>query len=720
MALTVEALLTAKDNMSPTFKKVEMTLDQFNAALKKTSDGIEKTGARTEKAVSGLAKIDSAGRNARIGLSSAAQAADLLGANLSGVVGPAASAADAIGDIAGSVAALGPVGLAIGALVVALGAAGVYLQGVHKSMVEGIKTNDAYLVSLRRIAMEAPAIAEGINRVAEAQAKLEAAHRGPGGDRSFASLKAAEAYEREREALEKIAAPLQRLNAFLADYEELSIKAEHATSVMTIRLNEQTLAMEYAAAAANRLIAEMGDSRGDAIKDFREGARSIAEMNTKAFFAKNEFKEGVGWVQKIPKASAEATAAIRKLEAAAAAMRARFQSVVEGALNPTAVTDDDMLAAKEGTYVTKWDEFRRRLEAVAGGTDAAEFGDDFIKKFEALGMSASAAAAAFKDFSLFANPENIKLADMGAIVADVEHQLQSMAGKANLTKAAMDEVWKNLSPQSKAALAEQGIDTATEAIGELVNPAGAAQEKVAALGSSLAAIPQAITTTFTVVKDAATTAVNEFRSVLDAFIADYGNVTVSIHADASAGGDGSGGDGGGSANNGADGARASGGYVGNGLYRLGENGKEYVLPHNMVKYIEGILGGPIRDPDEIGWLVGALGRGKDEALNQMHLWEGGRTGTSSNLDSGAAGKWIDKSIGRFAKDYGFGALSDVNQQALGGTGGAGGVGGGADMTETNGILRDIDRKLGAMLGMSGSQGNVMARGIQMRVAQGLG
>jgi hypothetical protein len=156
------------------------------------------------------------------------------------------------------------------------------------------------------------------------------------------------------------------------------------------------------------------------------------------------------------------------------------------------------------------------------------------------------------------------------------------------------------------------------------------------------------------------------------------------------------------------------------LYRLGENGKEYVLPHNMVKYIEGILGGPIRDPDEIGWLVGALGRGKDEALNQMHLWEGGRTGTSSNLDSGAAGKWIDKSIGRFAKDYGFGALSDVNQQALGGTGGAGGVGGGADMTETNGILRDIDRKLGAMLGMSGSQGNLMARGIQMRVAQGLG
>ena len=59
---------------------------------------------------------------------------------------------------------------------------------------------------------------------------------------------------------------------------------------------------------------------------------------------------------------------------------------------------------------------------------------------------------------MFANPENIKFADMGAIVADVQSQLNGMIGTANLTSAAMAEVWKNLNPQQKAQLRTWLVD----------------------------------------------------------------------------------------------------------------------------------------------------------------------------------------------------------------------------------------------------------------------
>ena len=249
-------------------------------------------------------------------------------------------------------------------------------------------------------------------------------------------------------------------------------------------------------------------------------------------------------------------------------MASKLQSMVEGALTPTAA-DPNMGNA--------WDEARKRFEAFASGTDTGAYGAEFKQLFDSLGMSAQQAADAFRNFSLFADPKNLKLVDFGPIAESVKTQLDGMIGKANLTSAAMEEVWKNLSPQQKAALGTQGIDNVTDAVTALINPAGLAEQNVQGIGTAVKAIPEKRTTTFDIKKTDTFDAT--YKDIADKISAIPTDVTVRVRlADGlpDTGGS-SGGSSGGLGNPLRE--RAGGGPVFAGTpYMVGENGPEMFVP----------------------------------------------------------------------------------------------------------------------------------------------
>lgn len=150
----------------------------------------------------------------------------------------------------------------------------------------------------------------------------------------------------------------------------------------------------------------------------------------------------------------------------AASVAKQFRDVVSQALTPTEVTPADMEATAKGTYVDKWDETRRRWESIAkgeGGQFKAEAG-----MLEELGMSAEQAAKRFKDFSLFADPKNLKFIDYGALSADVGNQLDQLVGQFNAVSFASEEVWKDLPKEKKDALMKMGIQSADDATRKLL------------------------------------------------------------------------------------------------------------------------------------------------------------------------------------------------------------------------------------------------------------
>lgn len=67
--------------------------------------------------------------------------------------------------------------------------------------------------------------------------------------------------------------------------------------------------------------------------------------------------------------------------------------------------------------VEAWDDFATRCEAVAKGTDAQQFGETFAQNLRALKWPPAQVATAFRDFSLFANPANLKLINWDAMRA---------------------------------------------------------------------------------------------------------------------------------------------------------------------------------------------------------------------------------------------------------------------------------------------------------------
>lgn len=569
MATQLEVLITARDEITGVLKKAEKGMRDFGDSATQAASKVKAASNNAAGFSATAERIDSSSRQARIGFTAMSDAARLAGSNISGFAGPIAIAVDAVGDLTGAVGALGASAGVVGVVVLALGALiskiveidtniKTRIANVHKSFEElrqqfapeGVDAATKFatavgasVAQLQEMARASDSGAASINRLIDAQEKVaqiaDAYARLADARRKFAESDQGDVFSKLGSVPARIEAYIallregaltsEQFSAVMSQLDEQQVKAEHSASVLAIALGNEAqaaaaaaLQTDYAAAAARRLAEAMGDTRGDAIKDMRAGARSIAEMNTKAWLAKNEFKEGVGWIEKIPKASAAASKAVSAIERAAQQARAKLQGMVENALSPTAA-DPNM--------GNSWDEARKRFEAFASGTSLDAYGEEFQKQFEALGMSAQAAADAFKNFSLFADPENMKLIDWGPIVASVEQQLLSMAGKANVTAEAMRQVWANLSPTAKAALAEQGIENAGDAMQALVDPAGLAEEQVGKLGDAVRAIPTSVTTTFTAVTDSAKAAIDDLAEFLDKFINAYGTVTVSARGD---------------------------------------------------------------------------------------------------------------------------------------------------------------------------------------------
>lgn len=537
MANQLEILISARDNASGTMKNVASSAKAMGNAVEDASKKMDAAGARASKFEQAASRIDSAGRNGRIGLSALGQAADLVGVNLNGIIGPAAGAADAIGDIVGT---LGEFGKGAGVVAVAgisIGLVVQKLQAQHDATVKTIVVSDNYLRSMSQYTATNTAVAASIQKIADQMTSLQGMASANPLTRIFESFQTGKiqiedffasldnGIVRFRSLPEIIGASKQALDDMTwsarSGYdalESLRSSSDYAASAAYAHAKAEesrALALDYAAAAARRVAEAIGDTRGEAIEDYRSGARSVSEMNTAAWKAKYEFKEGAGWVEKISKNAKEAASKVSQ-------MTSKLRGLVESALTPTEA---------DPNLGNTWDEARKRFEAFATGTDTGAYGEDFKKMFDELGMSADQAAKAFKNFSLFADPKNIKLADMGPIVAQVEEQLLGMAGKANLVKEAMAQVWANLSPTAKAALAEQGINDASDAIEQMVDPAGAAQKQVDELGTAINAIPRIVTTTFNAVTDSAKKAIQDLADFLDKFINAYGTITVSANGE---------------------------------------------------------------------------------------------------------------------------------------------------------------------------------------------
>lgn len=516
--------------------------------------------------------------------------------------------------------------------------------------------------------------------------------------------------------------------------DELAIKSEHAATAARIHADaekERATELDYAAAAARRLADALGDTRKESIGERRGDMRSLAEYKTEQAWGDKVFIPGRGWVSQAQ--LNRETKAQQEWLAQQKQFMSQLRGLVESVLTPTSVTAEDMQATLLGTYEDKWDEFRRRLEAVSTGTDPSQFGDKFQQMFKALGLSADEAARKFQNFSLFANPANLKLIDWEAVVGSTAEAVDSIIGKYNAVSEGVkqylaSDAAKAQMPDLKMALgldptaAAQDVQQAlTGAMGGITGggaegkpstfttklnfDASKAKSDADALKTLIAQIPASVAgTTVTTIQDLKKSA--GFDEALETIIADINRipelldaeVTIvyrSVNPPPATAGTGTGG------NSDSHPGKASGGYVDKGLYWLGEAGREYVLPAPMVRWIESILGGPIRDPRQLEWLFGAFGRGKQETRNQLAMWAAGVTGSMTQLPD-KADKWLDKSYAKFQATYGM-DTSGASASGGGGGGGAGGGGGLGGDGETLSVLRHMDSTLISILNALGGR-----------------
>lgn len=599
MSSQIDIILRVKDDGSVTLQKVAAGIKDVGAAAQDADRKLKGAGGGVRSFADTASKIDGAGRQARIGLGAAAQAAEQLGVNIGGVVAPAAGAADAIGDMVGAGAALGPIGIAVGALVVGIGLAAAAIDKYNQSQAATVMQTDAVIQSMRGIIETNKAAAAAAQEYALAQAQaITYAQKGlstnlgdyaqSAADAVLALDKATgglmqyipqwqqqvigaralgEAVETSAEKADKLRAALVNLpfnemrdalnqlraqNPFerLAESAGLSadklkemaaasesvrnalndlISVEQTLAILqaqraelqrqladaqvagdtskvtelTAKLDENTAAMERVKAKADEIRAALDEQTAAIEGNTRrwEALNGVllryAETSSQASLTANRWAqynraiaESLGMTESQMEKSGTtleqynanlkklAEEGMRAAEQAARRLRDTIRSLVEQALTPTAVTMEDLNAALAGKYIPKWDEFRRRVEAIATGTSIEQFGEKFKAQLEMVqrmfgDLSLEQIAAKFKDFSLFADMDfgSIKqLIDFGQIEAQVAQQVDSIIGKAKAMKVAFDDVWASLSTQKKIDLADAlGLDASAVNVEGLKN-----------------------------------------------------------------------------------------------------------------------------------------------------------------------------------------------------------------------------------------------------------
>ncbi len=708
MPSVLEVILKARDELSPSLRGATNSLDAF---INKASSGGRKAAAAFGELANAVDKGSTA---ARVGLGGISQLAGGAETELGSLASKAAQTADAIGDTVSSIKNLGAAGFGLAGVSLIIAEWGAVAERTRQRLdsvaepfdkiaekiraMDQVSATDNLAASIGKTAKEFDALLqssrtarEEVLRYIEAEKEIAILreksaivaqsqadtygllNRAASEGLRFDDIKTF--YDGLITALQNGVGVTGNFSGVLADLEgkqrtAAAAAGEHANAL---------LGLASAAGEAGRELQKLGGEAGASVGKTGQEIRIAGIHAERSKHNVHDLRAGLvefgnttqvvtqgvsQWnanMRMMDSASNIGSAAMSRAAAAAQAAAQQFKSLVESALTPTAA-DPSMGNA--------WDEARKRFEAFASGTDTSAYGEDFKKMFDSLGMSAAEAARKFKDFSLFANPEMLKkgLIDFAPIVADVEQQLLSMAGKANVTAAAMKEVWKNLSPEAKAALAAQGIDSSTEAIQAMLDPAGKAQKEVSALSSAIGGIPTSVTTVFAILKN--DTFDTDLKDILDAVAKIPTSIEIAVSlqngiptTDNSAGGS--------QTQTGGVNAQglATGGYAAGGLYVLGEEGREYVLPHRMVKYIEGILGGRIRSPDQIIDLIGKINSGALQVPAQAQNW-------FKNIQ---------------IRDTAVVGLADVGASAGGGaSAGAGGMGGDPRILQT---LQSMDATL---------------------------
>ena len=544
----VELVAEGEAQFNAALKRADQSIQNFGADVTRASERVNTAGASFTKTAE---KIDAAGRNARIGFSAAAQAADLFGANISGVVGPAAAAADAIGDIVGMLGSLNPIGLAISGISVAIGGLIMLMEKQKAEAAAALEATRKYEESLRQVyetaktainelgpktdplqilADSIPITIDRLRELATTSVEVQDAL-----NRLATSMEGSRILE---DRIAKLQVQMRDLNAEIERQQQLVdrntaagiVSAEDIARLQQLQddlRNAENMMRVYTEALAGAKTAQeelRGSLRGmgeDAIQAADDMAILIGNLNAAAEMRRfgEDYPDAFMRTARAGKAMEDverrgvtvandlnaahkklAEDGLRKTQQAAAQVAAKFKSVIESAMNFTSVTDEDMAASAAGTYTDKWDEFLRRAKAVQSGTDPAQFGEDFKKQLEGLGMPLDEVIRKFQNFQLFVGGANFDLVNFNAFTTQIEDQLLGMAGKASLTEEAMKRVWANLSPTAKAALATTGIENAEDALKQFLDPAGQAKDEVSDLNKEINNTPTLVTTTFDVVK----------------------------------------------------------------------------------------------------------------------------------------------------------------------------------------------------------------------------
>lgn len=313
----------------------------------------------------------------------------------------------------------------------------------------------------------------------------------------------------------------------------------------------------------------------------------------------------------------------KKLESAANGIVDAVKGLVESAMAPTSVSAEDVAATQAGTYVDKWDEFRRRLEAVATGTDPAQYGAEFVQKLNEImaqfpGLAIKTLADKFKDFSLFAGMSGDQIREFvnfGPITDAVQQGIDAIIGKFRAVGEGVKEVFKTLSNEKLFDLAQAlGIDTAGMAMQDLRTTLEAqlqqmfggtgtgqvvkvpispvldtkAKSNIAAINNTIQTSIKDKTSIIDVDITKALAGIAELEAKFVEFMKNYATVIIKVFLTVSQ-------------NSGTGSDQQSGGYVRTDAdYRLAEGGAyEYVLPHPVVAGIERLLNGQITTPYQI-------------------------------------------------------------------------------------------------------------------------
>lgn len=493
---TLQIIFKGDDQLTGTVNRAAQSFTTLEQSASRAGKAVEKaTKFDTRDFASGFVKqfqtipgvvdnaaekIDRMGRQGRIGLMGLAQAADLVGINISGVVAPASAAADAVGDIAGAASALGPVGIALGVITAAVGVAAFALDQYNQRIAENIMWGNQYLQNAYMIAAQNSELASSFERLKQAHissaqlgiddlvravpqlalfnAGLQAIGMGVE-DMDVALVKAKASFEALAWGVDSGYDAVERMRATMPQL----TSATDAAAAATLRATQANDA--YAASLAKSI--ELLAGQVNAAASMAQAERTVDSWMPRLAAGNKAYNEvvtrGTQLLNENDEAQRRLAETIRTQAVAAwNQLKQAVRGFVEQAMQPTQVTMEDLNAAMAGKYIPKWDEFRRRVEAIASGSGIEQFGPKFKAQLEMVqglfkGLNLEQIAAKFKDFSLFAdlNVDQIKaLIDFGPIEAQVSQQIDSIIGKAKAMQVAFDEVWASLSAQKKIDLAQ--------------------------------------------------------------------------------------------------------------------------------------------------------------------------------------------------------------------------------------------------------------------------